>query len=48
MLTGETLVLLGGVAVLPYLGEALWSWLRGRCRHRRGALLCKRAPTGNG
>lgn len=34
MMTGEILVLLGGVAVLPYLGEALWSWFRGRRRHR--------------
>lgn len=33
MLTGETLVLLGSVALLPYLGEALWSWFRGRRRH---------------
>ena len=30
MLSGEILVLLGGGAVLPYVGEALWSWAKAK------------------
>ncbi|MBU2449298.1 MAG: hypothetical protein KJ960_08380 [Gammaproteobacteria bacterium] len=33
MLEPETLVALGCIAVLPYLGEAIWSWLRSKFRH---------------
>ena len=30
MLSAEMLVLLGGSAVLPYVGEALWSWAKAK------------------
>lgn len=33
MPTAEMLVLLGGVAVLPYVAEAVWSSLKDRRKH---------------
>jgi hypothetical protein len=33
MLDPETLVELACIAVLPYLGEAVWTWARRKCRH---------------
>lgn len=33
MLEPETLVALGCIAILPYLGEAIWSWLKHRSKH---------------
>ncbi len=37
MLEPEMLVILSGVAVLPYAGEALWNWIGRKIRHRQGA-----------
>lgn len=33
MLEPETLVALGCIAILPYLGEAIWNWLRRKFKH---------------
>lgn len=35
MLSAEMLALLGGTAVLPYVGEAIWSWVKSK-RSTRG------------
>lgn len=37
MLSPEMLVIIGGGAVLPYLAEAAWYWLKCRRQHRHGA-----------
>jgi hypothetical protein len=34
MLEPETLVALGCSAVLPYIGEAIWSWARYKFKHQ--------------
>ncbi|MBS1142157.1 MAG: hypothetical protein H6R13_3610 [Proteobacteria bacterium] len=34
MLSTEMLVVLGGSAVLPYVAEAIWSWVKDRQEHR--------------
>jgi len=34
MLSTEMLVILGGTAVLPYVAEAIWSWVKDRNEHR--------------
>ncbi|PKO39486.1 MAG: hypothetical protein CVU33_05055 [Betaproteobacteria bacterium HGW-Betaproteobacteria-6] len=33
MLEPETLVALGCIAILPYVGEAIWNWLRNKSKH---------------
>ena len=35
MVSGDLLLMMGGIAVLPYVGEAVVSWVRTRKSKRR-------------
>jgi len=37
MLSAEMLTILGGSAVLPYVVEAIWCWIRDKNEHRQSA-----------
>ena len=37
MLSPEMYAVIGGGAVLPYLAEAIWNWMRKRRQHHRRA-----------
>ena len=37
MLSPEMYAIIGGGAVLPYLAEAIWNWIRARRRHQMRA-----------
>lgn len=34
MLSTEMLAILGGSAILPYVAEAIWSWVKDKREHR--------------